>query len=290
MNDAPRKTSVIVLALTIPLLQTAMAIPQETNPPVANGRDVHLIEVSPENEPPPLKALPSTIEVVVINPFRSANVGPQVGGVIRKFNFDEGDYVEQGQVVCELDPTRYKIAVDRARERVNELEVAQKRTEEDAQIKEELLSLNLTTRVEAAKAQAEYEMALVRVTGAQKEFDMAQFDLDACRVKAPFSGFISAKQKLQDESVDRLQTIFSIVDSSKVYAVANVPVSMLSHFPIGAEAYFVYCVDKKVKGVVDRIAKVIDPKSKTKRIYLLIDNSAGDLEVGMTGALQLVKR
>lgn len=289
MNDAPRKTSVIILALTIPLLQPSMAIPQQTNPPVVNNLDAQLIEVSPENGLPPLRALPSTIEVVVINPFRSANVGPQVGGLIMKFNFDEGDYVEQGKVVCELDPTRYKIAVDRARERVNELEVAQKRTEEDAQIKQELLSLNLTTRVEAAKAQAEYEMALVRVAGAQKELDMAQFDLDACRVKAPFPGFISAKQKLQDESVDRLQTIFSIVDSSKVYAVANVPVSMLSHFPIGAEAYFVYCAGKKVKGVVDRIAKVIDPKSKTKRIYLLIDNPAGELEVGMTGALQLVK-
>ena len=156
MNDAPRKTSVIVLALTIPLLQTAMAIPQETNPPVANGRDVHLIEVSPENEPPPLKALPSTIEVVVINPFRSANVGPQVGGVIRKFNFDEGDYVEQGQVVCELDPTRYKIAVDRARERVKRTGGSAEANRGRCPDKKGTTLPKPCPRVEAAKAQAEY--------------------------------------------------------------------------------------------------------------------------------------
>lgn len=280
----------MILIVTMSLLSNAtVAIPQGANPQLDKNQGTQIIEVFPENEPPPLRALPSAIEVVVINPFRSANVAPQVGGLIIKFHFEDGDYVEEGQVVCELDPTRFGIAVDRAQERVNELQVGKKRAEEEAQIKQELLSLHVTTRLEAAKAQAEFEMAQFRVAGAQKELDMAQFDLDACRVKAPFPGFISARQKQQDESVDRLQTMFSIVDSSRVYAVANVPVSTLSRFPRGAEGYFVYGVDHKVKGVVDRIAKVIDSKSKTRRVYLLIDNPAGDLEVGMTGALQMVK-
>lgn len=277
-----------VFILTSILLLPTYTVSQENTYQISRNTDSHIIEVSTEIVPPPLKGPPGAIEVVVINPFRSANVAPQVGGLILSIHYDEGDFVEKGQVVCELDETRYKLVVDRARERLNELRVAEERTEEEAQIKQELLDLDVTTRLEDAKARAEFEMAEFRVAQAAKELDMAKFDFDACKVRAPFSGYISSRQKQPHESVDKLQTIFSIVDSSKVYAVAHVPVAMLQRFPKGAEAEFVYGIDNRARGVVDRIAKLIDPKSKTKRVYLLIDNSAGNLEVGMTGSLQMV--
>ena len=290
MQSVSRKAATIVALLLPIILFHEFAFSFKGNSLTEENKDTQAIQIMPEDKPPPLSlgTLPARIEIVVINPFQSANVAPQVGGLILRFHFDEGDFVEKGQVVCELDETRYKIAVDRAQERVNELRVAVERFEEEAQIKQELLDLDVTTRLEAAKANAEFEMAQFRLSGAQKELDMARFDLDACKVKAPFSGYISARQKQPDESVDKLQTIFSIVDSSQVYAVAHVPTSMLSSFPKGAEAEFLYGTNNKAKGKVDRIAKVIDPKSKTKRVYLLIDNSAGNLEVGMTGALQMV--
>ncbi len=228
------------------------------------------------------------IEIVVITPYRTANVAPQVGGVILRFNFDEGDYVQAGQTVCEIDSTKYLMNLDRAKERVNELRVAFKRAKEEAQIKQELFDLDITTRLEVAKTDAEFEMAKFRLGAAEKELELAQFDFDACKVKAPFSGYMSARQKQPDESVDKLQPLFTVVDSSKVYAVPHVPVSVLSKLEKGAEAYFVYGAGNRVKGVVDRVGKLIDPKSKTKRVYLLIDNSAGNLEVGMTGALQTI--
>jgi RND family efflux transporter MFP subunit len=290
MKMVSRKVATIAMLLLPAILFYELAFSHRGNSQTEQSQDNQSIEITPEDNSPPvsLRTLPAKIEIVVINPFQSANVAPQVGGLILRFHFDEGDFVEKGQVVCELDETRYKIAFDRARERVNELRVAVERLEEEAQIKQELLDLDVTTRLEAAKANAEFEMAKFRLAGAQKELDMARLDLDSCKVKAPFSGYISARQKQPDESVDKLQTIFSIVDSSQVYAVAHVPTSMLSSFPKGAEAEFLYGASDTAKGKVDRIAKVIDPKSKTKRVYLLIDNSAGNLEVGMTGALQMV--
>lgn len=248
----------------------------------------NLAHITVDTEPPPLKVFPTAIDVVVVNPFRSANVGSQVGGLITRFNFDEGDFVEEGQTVCELDSTRYKYALDRAQERVNELRAALDRATEEAEIKGELLDLSVTTRMEAAKARTELDMAQFRLAGAERELDIARFDYDACKVKAPFSGYISARGKQQDESVERLATIFSIVDSSRVYAVANVPVVMLTNFRKGAHADFIYGKNMKVSGVIDRVAKLIDPKSKTKRVYLLIDNGDGNLEVGMTGSLNPV--
>ena len=77
--------------------------------------------------------------------------------------------------------------------------------------------------------------------------------------------------------------------AQRSFAAANVPESLLSHFHKGTEAVFVSSPTTKHKGTVERIGKLIDPKSKTKRVYVLIDNTEAGLEIGMTGSVRLVK-
>lgn len=229
------------------------------------------------------------IDAVVINPYRSANVGTQVGGVIAVMHFDEGDFIQEGQVVVEIDSKRYRITVLRAEDRLKALQAACKRQEEEAKLRGELLDLDATTRQELEKAEAEAEIARFRMQEAGQELDLAKFDLSCCKVKAPFSGYLAVRYKQPDEPVERLEKIFALVDSSKVHAVANVPESLLNQFKLGNKAVLRYGSDKTVTGTVDRIGKLIDPKSRTKRVYLLVDNSANQLEVGMTGVLELMK-
>ncbi len=229
------------------------------------------------------------IDAVVINPYRSANVGAQVGGVIAAMHFDEGDFIREGQVAAELDSKRYRITVMRAEDRLKALQVAFKRQEEEARLRGELLELDATTRQELEKAKAEAEIARFRVDEAKQELELARFDLSCCNVKAPFSGYLAVRYKQPNEPVERLEKIFALVDSAKVHAVANVPEPLLDRFKIGTKAVLRYGPDKTVTGTVDRIGKLIDPKSRTKRVYLLVDNSANQLEVGMTGVLELMK-
>jgi multidrug resistance efflux pump len=113
--------------------------------------------------------------------------------------------------------------------------------------------------------------------------------LESCEIKAPFSGYLAVRYKQPDETVERLEKVFALVDTSKVHAVANVPELMLDEFPKGKEAFFLLTPEKRFKGTVDRVGKLIDPKSRTKRVFLLINNSDNKLEVGMTGTMQLFK-
>jgi len=240
-------------------------------------------------ELPPSQKPDIRIEAVVIHPYQSANVGSQVPGEIEKYFFEEGDAIADGQVVAEIYPRRYQLLVLRAEERLRALEAALKKTEEDARIKEELFDLDATTRQEVVRTKAEAEIARFRVAEAARELDLARFDFDSCKIKAPFAGHMAVRYKQPDESVERSEKVFAIVDSAKVHAVANVPEILLSEFKKGTKAYFVHGPDRKFEGVVDRISKLIDHKSKTKRIYLLLDNSNGELEVGMTGSLHVLK-
>jgi len=259
-------------------------------------------EWSPSSEPPPVEErpippeglprrerTPDTIEAVVVNPYRSANVGSQVGGVIERFSAEEGDHVKEGQIVVELYDRRYLLMVERARERVNALKVALGRAEEEARIKGEVYELDATTRQEVLKAQSEAEVARYRLAEAKRELDLAEFDLEACKIHAPFTGYLASKFKQPDESVERLEKIFAIVDTSRILAVANVPEEMVWEFRKGAKAVFIYGEGKEFTGRIDRVGKLIDPKSRTKRVYVLIDNRGNELEAGMGGSLRLLK-
>ena len=53
-------------------------------------------------------------------------------------------------------------------------------------------------------------------------------NLESCEVKAPFKGYIAVKYKQDFEPVERLEKIFAIVDTEKVYAVAIWPEKRLT--------------------------------------------------------------
>jgi RND family efflux transporter MFP subunit len=230
-----------------------------------------------------------TIDAVVVNPYRSANVGSLVGGEIQNFAFDEGDFVNKGDVVVVIDPRRYRLIALRSEQRLRAAEASLKLAEQEAKLKEELIELDAATRQDLLKKKAEAEIARFAVAEAERELDLARYDLVNCKIEAPFSGYLAVRYKQPDEPVDRLEKVFALVDSSKVYAVANVPEILVSEFKKGTEAEFVQGTDRKFTGVVEKIGKLIDPKSRTKRVYLLIDNSDSKLEIGMTGSLKLVK-
>jgi RND family efflux transporter MFP subunit len=213
-------------------------------------------------------------------------VGAEVGGIIDEIHFQEGEFIEKGAPVVRISKDRYRIQYEKAREIVKGMELAHKRALQDAELKKELLNSDAITRQEVLKAETEVEIAATRLDEAKKELELAELNLEDCVVKAPFPGYLAVRYKQPHEPVERLEKIFAIVDSAKVYAVANVAEDLLGSFPLGATAVFEDATGGSFTGKVAKVGKLIDPKSKTKRVYVLIDNSAGELEVGMTGSLQ----
>lgn len=227
------------------------------------------------------------IEGALISPVHNANVGAEVSGTIDAFHFNEGDRVEKGQVILELSPRRYELLAQRASSdrdaRLLELQGIQ----EDERLKKKLLALHATTKMQLVESQFKEEVARARMKESEDELDLAKVNLEDCKVKAPFSGHLAVRYKQPHEPVDRLEKMFALVDSSKVYAVGNLPEDLIPIFKVGMRASFLYQGGKKFTGTIDRLAKLIDPQSRTKRIYVLIDNAQEELEIGMTGSIAL---
>jgi RND family efflux transporter MFP subunit len=229
------------------------------------------------------------IETAVVHPFRSANVSAEIFGQISEILFEEGDPVQEGDVVAKIKPDRYETAFKKVTEKAQGIQMAVSISEEELKLKEEVLSFDATSRQDVLKTRQELEVKRQQSKETQEDLRLARMDLDACQVKAPFSGFVAVRYKQPFETVERNEKLFAIVDTSKVYAVANIPESLLPVFRRGAAVSFLHVAGQKYQGTVDRLGKLIDPKSRTTKIYVLIDNADGELEVGTTGSLDLAR-
>ncbi|MEW6351630.1 MAG: efflux RND transporter periplasmic adaptor subunit [Thermodesulfobacteriota bacterium] len=238
----------------------------------------------------PFEELPGTagsIGATVIHPFQSANLGTELGGVIEAFHFDEGDKVEKDQVVVEISKKRYRLAMEQAEVHLKSLELARARAEEDLKLKRGVFSQEATTRQEVLRAEAEVEIARSRVDEAVKQLAIARLNLEQCEVKAPFTGFLAVRYQQPFETVDRFTKLFLLVDTATVYAVANVPESVLSRLKKGDSAVFVHGSGKRSTCEVKKIGTLVDPKSGTAKVHALIDNRDGALRVGTAGRLEV---
>lgn len=284
-----------ILCLYVFLL-TPFFLPSFLSHPLAEAADPSTIEKGSPGNPKSesdsesledILGSAERIEAAVIHPFRTANVGSEVSGVVKAVNYDEGARVEKGDTVCEIDDDRYAITAGKAKTKLRGMELALKTADQELKLQEDLLALGASNLQDVLKARAERDIAREKVQEAREELRLAALNLRACSVNAPFSGYIAVRYKEPYETVERLGRLFAIVDGSKVFAAANLPEKLMPKFKPGTKALFVHATGKKFKGVVNKVGALTDPKSRTRKVYVLIDNSKGDLQIGTTGSIGL---
>jgi membrane fusion protein, multidrug efflux system len=220
----------------------------------------------------------------VIYPFQSATVGTEVRGIVDLMNFKEGQPLKKGDVVAEISKERYEAIVGEFKANYDAVVRTLDRAREELVIQEELFEKRSSTYDDLQKARSQVQVLEARKQEAIHKLKQAELNLKACVVRAPFSGTISVLYHEPFETVDNLEKLFGVIDTSKVYARANWPESRLSELAIGKTCEFQY-QGQVFHGVIEKLASLIDPASKSKRVHAIIDNSEGKLEVGMSGSL-----
>jgi RND family efflux transporter MFP subunit len=122
----------------------------------------------------------------------SLDVRAQVGGTLTGIHFKDGDVIHKGDLLFSIDPRPYEIALSRAQ---SELETATaKRTLADSEShRAQALQQASAGSVQNVEQRAsDRQSAQAAVDRAEAEIRDAQFDLDHCRIVAPFSGRIGA--------------------------------------------------------------------------------------------------
>jgi multidrug efflux system membrane fusion protein len=124
----------------------------------------------------------------LVEPAQTVAVQSQVGGVLMKVHFKEGDEVKSGQILFEIDPRPFKAALDQAvavqaRDQAN-AEALQR----DADRYSALVLKDFVTKSQADQTAGQAAAAKSLVAADRASVDNARFNLENATITAPITG------------------------------------------------------------------------------------------------------
>ncbi|HHV2704741.1 TPA: efflux RND transporter periplasmic adaptor subunit [Escherichia coli] len=120
----------------------------------------------------------------------SAEVRPQVGGIIQKRLFKEGDLVKAGQPLYQIDAASYQAAWNEARAALQQAQALVKADCQKAQRYARLVKENGVLQQDADDAQSTCAQDKASVEAKKAALETARINLDWTTVTAPISGRI----------------------------------------------------------------------------------------------------
>lgn len=120
--------------------------------------------------------------------YHTVTVQPMITGPLTKILFKEGQFVEQGQLIAEIDPAPYQAALDQAEAKLAQDQASLANAELQARQYASLVARNYTSKQQAATAEATAaeDRALVKQDQATIETD--RINLGYTEIHAPISG------------------------------------------------------------------------------------------------------
>ncbi len=117
-----------------------------------------------------------------------AQVRPQVRGLIRSRLFTEGSTVRAGQVLYEIEPDSYRIALASAQASLERSQATLEAARLTAQRRSDLFKIEAVSQQDLQDAQVALQQAQADLAAARAARDAAQLNLDRTRVTAPIGG------------------------------------------------------------------------------------------------------
>jgi len=145
-----------------------------------------------------------------------------------------------------------------------------------------------TVAASVTAAEASVKAAEAGVANAQAAVEQAKLSLSDTSLRAPFDGWISARNVDRGSIVSGATVGFSLMDTHLVKAVFAVPDSSLTAIRLGQrQVVALDALQHAVQGVVTSVALQADPKSRVFSIEVTLENSREEVRPGMIGSLTL---
>lgn len=191
--------------------------------------------------PPPEAALVSTTRVVSgpvrledelpgrVAAMRSAEIRPQVGGIVQKRLFEQGAEVREGQPLFQINPAPFKAEVESAEAALKRAMTALERARLQVERLEPLVEADAVSRQLYDDAVSQRNQAAADVAQARATLARRQLDLGFATIRAPISGRIGEEMVTEGALVNTLDAtpMARIQQIDQVYVDVRQPASML---------------------------------------------------------------
>ncbi|MBO7191112.1 MAG: efflux RND transporter periplasmic adaptor subunit [Elusimicrobiaceae bacterium] len=167
--------------------------------------------------------------IAKVEAINAADVIPQVSGYIDEVRFQDGSFVQEGDVLFVIDQARYQAAASAAEAALEKAKASLKQIQSNYNREITLYKDKMLSKADLEVAESNLATAKANVKAAQASLDLAKLDLQYTEVRSPISGYIGkalmTKGNLATAGVNKLarviqmdpiRVVFSITDKERL--------------------------------------------------------------------------
>ena len=191
-------------------------------------------------------------------------IAPRVAGQILKLNVQDNQAVKEGDVLFEIDPEDYKLVLEKAKAELAALDRQIAQADSTLRRMEPLLPKKFTTAENVDEARTKLTTLQAQREGVVATINLEQLHLSYCKVIAPFSGRVINLNISAGAHVTTGVPVFSLLDTSRWYVIANFREAEVRHMAPGSEAivYLTSAPNQRFRGKVQGIGWAVKPEGE----------------------------
>lgn len=204
---------------------------------------------------------------------RHVVIKAETAGSIRELTVEEGQLVEEGQVIARLNIEDRQAKYDEAKALV-----AQREIEFEAASK--LANKGFQSEIRRAEALAELDAAKAQ----RRQW---RIELDRTAIRSPFGGVFHSQQVELGDYLEQGNTIGTVTDLDPILVVGDVSEREVGRIGVGETASVKLITGQQETGKIVYIGSVANERTRTFRVEVEITQTDNAVREGMTAELRL---
>jgi RND family efflux transporter MFP subunit len=198
------------------------------------------------------------------------NVAPDVSGAVVTMPVADNQFVKKGELLMEIDPSHYRIAVQQAQANVAARQAELRMRRADAARRADMDS-QVVSKEQRENAAQTASTAEAQLQQAQAALDAAQLNLERTKVYSPVDGYVTNLNVYRGDYATAGTPKLAIVDSHSFWVYGYFEETKLPHVRIGDQAEMRLMSGGVLKGHVQSISRGIYDRDNPESRELLAD-------------------
>ena len=237
----------------------------------------------PEQPPVPIAVEPAVVGSIAstytatatLRVEAEAEILARVSGVVQRLRAEEGDDVDRGAPLLQIENDEYALRVKQAEARTANLRARFERMQ--GMVDKSLVS------------EEEFDTAEADLASAEADEELARLELGYTTVRSPFTGRVIERLVDPGQNVSVGTPLFRVADFDPLLAEVHVPSKEFRNLKTEQEVHLdLDSDDTRLDGRITRVSPVIDPNSGTIKVTIEIDEYPASTRPGDFAEVHIV--
>lgn len=216
-----------------------------------------------------------------VQAFRTAEIRPQVGGIIEKVLFAQGSEVKAGQPLYKINSETFEADVNSNRAGLNKAEAEVNRLKIQLERYQQLLPSNAISKQEVSNAEAQYRQAIADVAQMKALLARQNLNLQYATVRAPISGRIGKSFVTEGALVSQADsnTMATIQQIDRVYVDVKQSIGEYERLQAALQSGELSANNQKAVQILNSLEQSYNVTAKMLFEDINVDPETGDVTI-----------